>query len=317
MFWPPIRTLRPKTVIAPVVGFEEKGGSLIPRIYFNQFWTGFLECTYTITVNFFINLFKNVFKTDIIIEHNITNANILCEHVCPPNKTLINSKQWKYSILVTGESVVSDAMHEHYKLFSCFLSGTTPNCLLKRIKFPLCTSYFYCNSHLIMPPVSTMPTKIVCAVITNPKGIVRNKFLNTLEKHIPVCYGGTFRNNIGYKIRGDHNSNNLLNFMRQFKFVIAMENNEEDYYITEKICNVLFAGVIPIYWGSPNVTQYFNEDRFLHLKNDSETEIDYIINKMINMDSTTYNRIVNSHILVNTEFIEPIATEMKQILIGL
>lgn len=286
----------------------------VPRIFFNRFWPGFLEYTNPNTVKFFSSLFSNVFGKDIIIEQNITNANVLCEHVCPPEYTLIDRKEWKYSILVTGESVVSCIIYDHYRKFSCFLSGLTTNYALKHVTFPLFTSYIYCNSHLQMPPVSSMPDKMVCAVIANPKGTIRNKFLNKLEKTVHVSYGGSFRNNIGHRISGDHNSKELLHFMRQFKFVITMENNEEDYYITEKICNGLFAGVIPVYWGSPNVTTYFNSDRILHLKNDSDAEIDSIIYKMLHMDATEYNRKVNTPLLVNTNLIDPIASEMRRLL---
>ena len=165
-----------------------------------------------------------------------------------------------------------------------------------------------------MPPVGTIPDKMVCAVIANPKGVVRNKFLDKLEKYVHVYYGGSFRNNIGYTIGGDHNSSELLHFMRNFKFVITMENNKEDYYITEKICNGLFAGVIPVYWGSPNITTYFNSDRILHLKDDSDAEIDSIISIMMHMDATEYIRKVNSPLLVTTNLIDPIALEMKQLL---
>mgnify|MGYP000088050997 FL=1 len=74
---------------------------------------------------------------------------------------------------------------------------------------------------------------MVCAIISNPKGNIRNKFLDKLEQKTEVVYGGSFRNNIGYNLQGDHNSIELINFMKQFKFVITMENNKEDYYIQE------------------------------------------------------------------------------------
>jgi hypothetical protein len=164
-----------------------------------------------------------------------------------------------------------------------------------------------------MRPIIYVPPKMVCAIISNPCGMVRNKFLDKLEQKTHVYYGGSYRNNIGYCIGGDHNSNELIDFIRQHKFVITMENSEEDYYITEKICNGLFAGIIPVYWGSPNICEYFNSNRFLHLT--SENEIDNIVDKMMNMNDETYLKMVHSTILVNTNNIDPIVEDIKNILI--
>lgn len=60
------------------------------------------------------------------------------------------------------------------------------------------------------------------------------------------------------------NPKNASNCMRPYKFTITMENTAEKGYITEKIVNGLAAGSVPIYFGAPDVTKYFNEDRFIN-----------------------------------------------------
>lgn len=285
------------------------------RIYFNNFWSGFLEGTNPNTVYFFLELFKRVFNSNIIIVNNYMNADILCENAISNESSLIYKKQWTYSFLVTGESVISFGdFVPHYNSYTCFLSGLQTSTQLKRVKFPLFISYLFCNNTKFLQSVTSIPEKFVCAIIGNPKGKVRNKFLDKLQEKTHISYGGSFRNNIGYCIGGDHNSNELINFIRQYKFVITMENNEEDYYITEKICNGFFAGTVPIYWGSPNVGEYFNTNRFLHLKNDSDIEIEQIINKMLTMNDETYFKMINSHILVNSNLIEPLVNDIKNII---
>lgn len=279
------------------------------NICFHKFWPGFLEGTNPNTVHFFIELFKRVFNTLIIVS-DYNNADILCENACSLNDSLIYKKKWKYSILVTGECVVRCGFSEHYNSFDVFLSGLKPD--IKRVKFPLFISYLFCNNNS-MQSIKVVPKNMVCAIISNPKGNIRNKFLDKLEEKTHVFYGGHYRNNIGYCIGGDHNSNELINFIRQHKFVITMENSEEDYYITEKICNGLFAGIIPVYWGSPNICEYFNTDRFLHLT--SENEIENIIDKMMNMDDETYLKMVSSNILVNTNTIDPLVEDIKNALV--
>jgi hypothetical protein len=290
-------------------------------IYFNRFWDGFIEGTDPVSVSFFVELFTRVFNTRIVIERNIDNASILCENACRIHDSAMNKKSWIHSILFTGESVVSfgnltDSHYSHFSQFSCFLSGLATNKNLKRIQCPLFISYLFCNPDKSMVPVDSVPKERACAVIGNPKGKVRNKFLDKLETVTSISYGGRFRCNIEQPLAGHYHSATIFDFMKKHQFVITMENNEEDYYITEKICNGFFAGVIPIYWGSPHIAEYIHQDRFLHLKNDSDEECERIIQQIMSMDDELYLKIVHSPILKNNvdTMIQHIAEDIKSML---
>lgn len=45
----------------------------------------------------------------------------------------------------------------------------------------------------------------------------------------------------------------LYKFIARYKFVIAYENSACDDYITEKLWRPLMLGVVPIYFGAPNI----------------------------------------------------------------
>lgn len=45
-----------------------------------------------------------------------------------------------------------------------------------------------------------------------------------------------------------------------YRFNVAMENYQDGYYFTEKICNCLASKIVPIYYGCPNIGEYFNTD---------------------------------------------------------
>ena len=45
-----------------------------------------------------------------------------------------------------------------------------------------------------------------------------------------------------------------------FPFNVAMENYQDGYYFTEKICNCFASRVVPIYYGCPNIGEYFDTD---------------------------------------------------------
>ena len=59
---------------------------------------------------------------------------------------------------------------------------------------------------------------------------------------------------------------------KDYKFGFAMENTDEDGYITEKIMNVYRGGAIPIYWGTNDVTKIFNSESFVNVKDYSSYE---------------------------------------------
>ena len=278
-------------------------------LYVNNFWHGFIEKTDPINITFFIKLFISVFNKNILITSNVNDADILLECIFTTN-TLINYKHWKYSFLFTGESYLSK---NNLHLFSCILGfkETSEN----YVKCPLFIPYINCNSYYYYP-VSQIPNNSICSVISHPLGLIRNKFLDKLEKRITINHGGKFRNNIGNNISGGYDSDNLLNFYKNHKFVICMENSQESYYITEKIINGFRAGIVPIYWGSPNVTKYFNHNRFLQLKSDSDSDIDEIINKILNMTDNEYLSMINEPIFIknNDELLSELISDIKSCL---
>jgi len=48
--------------------------------------------------------------------------------------------------------------------------------------------------------------------------------------------------------------------LEDFRFSIAFENAQFDNYFTEKLTDVLLLWGIPIYWGAPNIADFFPED---------------------------------------------------------
>lgn len=54
--------------------------------------------------------------------------------------------------------------------------------------------------------------------------------------------------------------------LSDYRFSIAIENTYTKYYFTEKILDCFATGTIPIYWGCPNIGDYFNEKGILTFK---------------------------------------------------
>jgi hypothetical protein len=282
-------------------------------LYVNNFWNGFTNKTDPVHIEFFINLFIKVFNTSISVSLSIDDSDILLESVMG-NISKISYKEWKYSFLFSGESYYSpngDTSKLH--LYSCILGFTRTRD--NYVECPLFIPYIYCNPGSFTP-VSHVPTKQACSIISNEKGSIRNNIINALETKISVSHGGRYKNNIGGSVQGMYNSENVLNFYKSHKFSISMENTREEYYITEKLINGFKAGTIPIYWGSSNVTKYFNQDRFLELKSDSDADINAIIDKILSITDEEYMKMVNVSIFIKdiSKLIVDLTNDIKQCL---
>lgn len=64
--------------------------------------------------------------------------------------------------------------------------------------------------------------------------------------------------------------------LTEYRFSFAIENNQTDYYFTEKIINCFAAQTIPIYFGARKIGDFFNEDGIIfitekELENNVET----------------------------------------------
>jgi len=119
--------------------------------------------------------------------------------------------------------------------------------------------------------------KFCCMVVSNPKCEERNEFFRRLSEYKRVDSAGKFLNNIGVPIE------NKMEFIKDYKFVIAFENSSYPGYTTEKLIEPLFTNSIPIYWGNPQVEKDFNTNCFLNIKGVSQ--FNDAINKIIELDN--------------------------------
>lgn len=51
--------------------------------------------------------------------------------------------------------------------------------------------------------------------------------------------------------------------MSKYKYVLAIENGQCMDYWTEKLADSYLAGCYPIYYGCPNISDYFKQDSML------------------------------------------------------
>ena len=97
------------------------------------------------------------------------------------------------------------------------------------------------------------------------------------------------------KIEGYHATINTIQEYSKFKFVLAIENNIKEGYVTEKIINAFASGAVPIYQGcSKTVAKQFNKKSYIDI-NDF-TSVDDCINYVKNITDEKYNEMITSYI---------------------
>lgn len=142
--------------------------------------------------------------------------------------------------------------------------------------------------------------KKFCAFVYWNNSKYRNKLFDLLSKYKKIDAPGRAKNNrlpIGAnsirksrfgKTTGLEYYDDKIEFFRDYKFVIACENEKSVGYTTEKLPHAMLGNAIPIYWGNPLVGRDFNTRSFVDANKFSSVRdlVEYIV--MLDKDDTLY-----------------------------
>lgn len=126
----------------------------------------------------------------------------------------------------------------------------------------------------------------------------RDEFFHKLSEYKCIDSGGRHLNNIGGPVEDKHA------FLQNYKFNLCFENSAVDGYTTEKLCDALAAGTLPIYWGNPRVGLDFPKDTFIDVssfKSDSEA-IEYIIK--VDSDPSLYAKYFKTDPIASSQYLD-------------
>ncbi len=77
--------------------------------------------------------------------------------------------------------------------------------------------------------------------------------------------------------RGFHDLPDKWHGLAPFRYSVAIENSSHPHYWTEKISDCFLAGTVPIYWGAPNIADYFPMDAMIILRSLDHEEAAQVI----------------------------------------
>jgi hypothetical protein len=114
----------------------------------------------------------------------------------------------------------------------------------------------------VYPAEFSTKSKFCAFVVTNPRQPMRNAAFQWISNYKHVDSAGRLFNNVGEEIfaglGGGGGELKKLEFLKNYKFCIAYENESSRGYTTEKYLHAKAAGCIPIYWGDPVIERDFD-----------------------------------------------------------
>jgi len=73
---------------------------------------------------------------------------------------------------------------------------------------------------------------------------------------------------------------NKIKLFLEYQYSVVIENSRQDGYFTEKLLDCLISKTIPIYWGCPNINQWFDTTGWIIL---NETTVEELVSKCSNL----------------------------------
>jgi hypothetical protein len=125
-------------------------------------------------------------------------------------------------------------------------------------------------------------TKELSAIISNLYTTdLHQKRYNLLNK-----LQGHFKDKLNWYGRGNIYIKDKTDGLYPYKYSIAIENSIHEDYWTEKIADCFLSYTMPIYFGCPNITKYFDEKSMILLENIDDYK--YVIGKIENAIEENY-----------------------------
>ena len=260
------------------------------KIRFESFWPKFNP-----TNNIFIDILRRNYNIKVL------------EDVNTPPDILIYSffgqkhLRWRNCIRIyySGE-----ADYPNFNLCDYALGLVDINMPSRYLRFPLYIFYNNClkkleNKKSIIPEQALKRDfcSIVVSAIRNCNPM-RIDFFNELNRYKTIASGGRWNNNVGGPVP------DKLDFIRNYKFNIAIENTKIEGYVTEKICEPFIANTVPIYWGADSVKKDFGTGGYIDISDFSNIKeaIEYI--KEVDNDDNLYLKILNKGATIATTYDE-------------
>ena len=143
----------------------------------------------------------------------------------------------------------------------------------------------------------------------------RSIFFEKLSAYKRVESPGTFMNNMPDGMTVNWLDDSKTTFQRRSKFTVCFESTCHNGFITEKITDAFFSDTIPIYFGSPDVTEIFNKDAFINVSD--YDSLDAVVEKIkeLDQDDEKYLAMLRQPVLVDPDLPRRLDEELEKFIL--
>jgi len=130
------------------------------------------------------------------------------------------------------------------------------------------------KDRIIQRPKTNTKKIWCCSFAYSNRVSERERLFRSMRSVERTCYAfgsSCFTHDNPFVLTRDDRESNASRF-NQFAFNVAMENIVAPGYITEKIGNAFKSGSVPIYWGAPEITEFFNPAAFVNVSDYTSPE---------------------------------------------
>ena len=106
-------------------------------------------------------------------------------------------------------------------------------------------------------------------------------------------YGTQLEDILNNLLLPESNTYDKINLFKEFQFSIAIENSQQPNYFTEKLMDCLLTKTIPIYWGCPNISEYFDTTGWI-IFNDID-DLKHKLSLLNDSYYSTYTEVINKN----------------------
>lgn len=134
------------------------------------------------------------------------------------------------------------------------------------------------------------------------EGKIRGNFFKKLCEYKRVESCGTYLNNMPDGQTVQWHNDSKRQFQSKCKFTLCFESTKHEGFVTEKIVDAFYADTIPVYYGSDNVKDIFNEKAFINCADYPDYESVLAKIKELDEDDEKYLEMLRQPIFKNPSF---------------
>ena len=202
-----------------------------------------------------------------------------------PRKTVFFLPRYKVKATISLMIVEPDSIHNHYLKLSKYFYWRFYKILTKDkqlLNILNNGSFFYFGSTFLknLDKIDIQKNNLASLIASSQNKLKGHKLRHKIAKYIK-----NNELNIAVIGRGYKPFKNKEDGLKSFRYSIVIENSSEQDYFTEKLVDACLLETIPIYWGAPNISKYFDIRGFIVCNSSDEIE-----DALKNLSIRDYNR---------------------------